>query len=48
MNTAIPAAFTAVGASTAASGSNGKLSYDAAMQSKIIQIIDMENPKVKH
>jgi len=45
---AIGNAFTAVGAGGAASGPNGKISFDASTSGQTITIKDMENAKVKH
>lgn len=48
IHTALPAAFTAVGAAMAAAGANGATSYNGSMAGKKIEIADMENPKVTH
>jgi hypothetical protein len=45
---AIGNGFTAVGASTAANGGNGKTAFDAATSSQQISFENMENTKVKH
>lgn len=47
INTALPIAFTAIGASTAANGANGATSYSNAMSGKLINIKDIENTKIK-
>lgn len=45
---AIGIGFTAVGASTAANGANGKTAFDLQTSPKVITLKDMENTKVKH
>jgi hypothetical protein len=47
IHSALPAAFNAIGASTAANGATGAGSYQGAMAGKLVQIRDMENNKVK-
>jgi hypothetical protein len=48
INTALPTAFNAIGASTAANGATGATSYQGAMAGQAIQIKDMEDAKIKH
>lgn len=48
INAALPSAFTAIGASSAAVGANGATSYNASMAGKSISFSDMENSKIKH
>ncbi len=48
INSALPSAFSAVGASTAANGALGAQSYQGSMVGKNIQFENMENDKVKH
>lgn len=45
---AIGAGFTAVGASTAANGANGKTAFDGMTAAQVITFKDMENKNVKH
>ena len=47
INSALPQAFNAVGASTAASGALGATAYNASMAGKMISLKDMENTKIK-
>jgi hypothetical protein len=47
IHNALPAAFNAIGAGTAANGATGAGSYQGAMAGKLVQIRDMENNKVK-
>jgi hypothetical protein len=48
IHSALPAAFNAIGAGTAANGTLGATSYQGAMVGKLIQIKDMEDKKVLH
>ncbi|MFR9574301.1 MAG: hypothetical protein SNG79_01415 [Rikenellaceae bacterium] len=48
INSALPTAFSAIGASTAAVGANGATSYQGAMASQVILFEDMANDKIKH
>lgn len=48
MHSALPSAFTAVGAAMSAAGANGATKYNGSMAGKTITIADMENPKIKH
>ncbi len=48
INTALPGAFTAIGASSAANGANGASSYQSAMSGQVINFENMENIKIKH
>jgi hypothetical protein len=48
INKALPAAFSAIGASMQANGASGAASYNASMAGKIITMKNMENPKFKH
>jgi hypothetical protein len=47
IHSALPSAFNAIGASTAASGALGATSYQGSMAGKLIQLKDMENEKIK-
>ncbi|MDR3133225.1 MAG: hypothetical protein LBU42_04290 [Prevotellaceae bacterium] len=47
IHSALPSAFNAIGASTAASGALGATSYQGSMAGKILQLKDMENDKIK-
>jgi hypothetical protein len=48
IHSALPNALTAIGTSTAASGPNGRLSYNGSMDGKMISFSDMEDTKIKH
>jgi prolyl-tRNA editing enzyme YbaK/EbsC (Cys-tRNA(Pro) deacylase) len=48
INSALPGAFNAIGASTAANGASGGANYQGAMAGKAIQFKDMEDKKVLH
>lgn len=48
MHAALPTAFSAIGAGTAAAGSAGGTSYSTAMIGKLINIKDMEDTKITH
>jgi hypothetical protein len=48
INSALPSAFSAVGASTAANGALGAASYQGSMAGKAVQLKDMEDKKVLH
>lgn len=48
IHTALPAAFSAIGAGTAANGATGGTSYSTAMAGKTVVIKDMENKKIEH
>jgi hypothetical protein len=48
MNNALPSAFNAIGASTAANGATGAASYQGAMAGKTVQLKDMEDKKILH
>jgi hypothetical protein len=47
MNSALPGAFSAIGASSAANGALGATNYQGAMAGKTVQLKDMENEKIK-
>jgi hypothetical protein len=47
INSALPTAFNAILAGTAANGALGATSYQGAMAGKVVQIKDMENDKIK-
>lgn len=48
INTALPAAFTAIGSGSTANGGTGATSYQNAMSGKSIELEDMENTNIKH
>ena len=48
INTALPNAFNAIGAGTAASGAAGKTAYEGAMTGKKIELEEIENDKITH
>lgn len=48
IHSALPGAFTAIGAGAAANGPGGSTAYTTAMTGKTIILTDMENTKVKH
>lgn len=48
MNTALPSAFTAIGASLQANGATGAGTYSGAMAGQVIVLVDMEDKAVKH
>jgi hypothetical protein len=48
MHSALPSAFSAIGASTAANGALGATSYNGSMAGKAVQLKDMEDKKVLH
>jgi hypothetical protein len=48
IHSALPAAFNAIGASTAANGALGATSYQGAMAGKAVQLKDMEDKKILH
>jgi hypothetical protein len=48
VHSALPTAFNAVGASTAANGALGATSYQGAMAGKMVQFKDMEDKKILH
>lgn len=48
INAALPGAFVAIGVGTAANGTLGKESYDAAMTGKSITIEEIEDTKITH
>lgn len=48
MHSALPSAFTAIGAAMSAAGANGATQYNGSMTGKSITIADMENTKIKH
>ena len=48
IHAAMPSAFNAIGAGTAASGQTGATTYSTSMQGKSISIKAIENEKVKH
>lgn len=48
IHNALPGAFSAIGASTAANGALGATSYNGSMSGKIIQLKDMEDKKILH
>ena len=48
INTALPSAFSAVGAATAANGAAGASAYNTSMDGKSVVIKDMENKKITH
>ena len=48
IHSALPGAFNAIGAGSAASGSAGALKYNTGMQDQSITIKNIENTKVKH
>jgi hypothetical protein len=47
INTALPAAFTAIGAGPSANGASGASSFQGAMAGMTINLSDMENTKIK-
>jgi hypothetical protein len=47
INSALPSAFSAVGAGTAANGATGATSYQGAMAGQTVHLKDMENEKIK-
>jgi hypothetical protein len=47
IHSALPSAFNAIGASTAANGALGATSYNGSMAGKAVQLKDMENNRIK-
>ena len=48
INSALPNAFAAIGAGTAANGALGKQAYQSAMTGKSIELEEIENDKITH
>ena len=48
IHSALPSAFNAIGASTAANGALGKQAYETAMTGKTIKLEEVENEKITH